>query len=323
MSEYLGIDTSNYTTSVAVYNSDTKKVIQEKKLLPVKEGSLGLRQSDAVFHHTKQLPEIIKKLYSENISGKPCCITASARPRELEGSYMPCFLCGAGFAESYAVINKIPCYLSSHQMGHILASVYSADCFDILDKKFIAFHVSGGTTDCLLCESDSENILKIKQVSSSLDLKAGQAVDRIGLMMGLKFPCGKELEKLAFKSDISNRKMKFRIKPVLKNADCCLSGLENRCRKMLDDGITKEDTARYCLEYIAVTVTEMTEKAFEEYGKMPVIYAGGVMSDKIIKDIILDRFDAYFAEPEFSCDNAVGMAIYGFLKNNMGDKNER
>ena len=63
MPYYLGIDTSNYTTSCALYNSDTDTVVHRKKLLPVKKGELGLRQSDAVFHHTVQLPELMRELF--------------------------------------------------------------------------------------------------------------------------------------------------------------------------------------------------------------------------------------------------------------------
>ena len=97
MPDFLGIDTSNYTTSVAVYDSEANKVYQTKKLLPVKQGELGLRQSDAVFHHTKQLPDMVELLFAEH-DFAPEAVSVSVRPRNIEGSYMPCFLCGEGFA---------------------------------------------------------------------------------------------------------------------------------------------------------------------------------------------------------------------------------
>lgn len=310
MPEFLGIDTSNYTTSAAVYDSSTHKVYQVKKLLPVRDGQLGLRQSDAVFHHTRQLPEIIENLFSGHFPDDIEAVSVSVRPRNVEGSYMPCFLCGEGLARSLTAVRKIPLYRTSHQVGHILAALYSADYLRFVNEKFIAFHVSGGTTDCLLCEPDNSDIMKITEVGTSLDLKAGQAVDRVGLMLGLKFPCGIELEKLADNSDRD-----FRVKTVLKNTDCCLSGLENRCRKMIDDGESPEDTAKYCLDYVAETIIAMTEKAVSIYGNLPLVFVGGVMSDSIIRQKIISRFGkARFAEPEFSCDNAAGVAIYGYLK---------
>ena len=315
MPEFLGIDTSNYTTSAAVFVSEEKTVYQCRNLLPVKEGELGLRQSDAVFHHTKQLPDMIEQLFAGNSLKEPGVVTASSRPRNTEGSYMPCFLCGEGFARSYAAVTGAKMYTTSHQVGHILAALYSADRLSLVNERFIAFHVSGGTTDCLLCEPDKENIIKITEIGTSLDLKAGQAVDRTGLMLGLRFPCGAELEKLAVKADKS-----YKVKPVLKDGSCCLSGLENKCGAMLKSGESRENTARYCLDFIAETIIAMTAHATGRFGMLPLVFAGGVMSDIIIRDRIVSRFpQASFAEPAFSCDNAAGVAIYGYLKS-MGEE---
>lgn len=315
MPEFLGIDTSNYTTSAAVYVSEENRIYQAKKLLPVKDGELGLRQSDAVFHHTKQLPDMIEQLFNCNPAEKPAAVTASARPRNAEGSYMPCFLCGEGFARSLASVEKIPLYTTSHQIGHILAALYSADRLNLVNQRFIAFHVSGGTTDCLLCEPDRDNVLNITEIGTSLDLKAGQAVDRVGIMLGLGFPCGMELEKLASAAD-----KHFKVKAVIRDGSCSLSGVENKCRDMFRKGEKPENTAAYCLDFIAETIIAMTSHAVEAYGNLPLIFAGGVMSDVIIRDRIISHFpQASFAAPQFSCDNAAGTAIYGYLKYN-GEK---
>ncbi len=310
MPEYLGIDTSNYTTSTAVYISEENRIIQCKKLLPVKSGALGLRQSDAVFHHTKQLPDMIEGLFGENEIGTIAAVAASARPRNIEGSYMPCFLCGEGFARSYAAIEKIPMYTTSHQVGHILAALYSADRLELTNQPFIAFHVSGGTTDCLFCEPDDELVLKISTIGTSLDLNGGQAVDRVGLMLGLDFPCGIELEKLAEKAD-----KHYKVKAVLKEGNCCLSGVENKCKAMLEKGESPENIGAYCLDFIAETIISMTDYAIEKQGRLPLVYAGGVMSDVLIRNRIISRFEgASFAKPQFSCDNAAGTAIFAYLK---------
>ncbi len=315
MPEFLGIDTSNYTTSAAVYVSGENRIYQAKKLLPVKKGELGLRQSDAVFHHTRQLPEVLEQLFGSGRRKIPCTVSVSARPRNAEGSYMPCFLCGESFARSLGTIENIPVYTTSHQVGHIMAALYSADRLDLVSQRFIAFHVSGGTTDCLLCEPDKENIINISGIGTSLDLKAGQAIDRVGVMLGLDFPCGRELESLASGTD-----KRFRTKPVIKGNDCCLSGLENKCRFMADNGEKPENIAGYCLDFIAETILGMTEAAAEIYGSLPLVFAGGVMSDKYIRDRITGKFkNAYFAAPEFSCDNAAGTAIFGYLKS-IGEK---
>lgn len=306
MSGFLGFDTSNYTTSVAIF--DKGSVMQEKRLLPVKEGERGIRQSDAVFHHTKAYSELLEKLLSR-FPGKISAVGASVTPTTQEGSYMPCFLVGENAARTVATALNVPFYKFSHQQGHIAAALFSSGRTDLIYKRFLAFHVSGGTTDLVLCEPDESEILKITPVSCSSDLKSGQAVDRIGVKMGIPFPAGAGLEVLAQKSEKN-----FKNKIKLQYGNCSLSGLENKCLKMLEDGVSKEDTAKFLLCYIADTVSAMTEYALQKYGDLPVVFAGGVMSDKIIKDIITSRFDAAFAQPEFSCDNAAGIAYLTSLK---------
>lgn len=306
---FLGLDTSNYTTSAALFDSDSGGVLSRKKLLSVKSGEAGLRQSDAVFQHTKQLPEMVTKLFADyDGKDKICAVGASFRPRNIEGSYMPCFLCGEGLGDSIGAVSGIPVYKTSHQIGHILAALYSADRLSMINSSFIAFHVSGGTTDCLYCEPDENELIKVTETASSLDLKAGQLIDRTGLMLGLDFPCGPALEKLAERSDKS-----IKAKAVMRNGSCCLSGFENKAQAMLAGGETPENTARFILNAVYSSVSEMTAYAYEKYGKLPVIFAGGVMSNGYIKELLRKRFDdVYFSAPEFSCDNAAGIALYAY-----------
>ena len=308
MNTYLGIDTSNYTTSAAIF-SGSEITENRKMLLPVRSGERGLRQSDALFHHTKQLPAILEDILpAEGLRA----VGVSTRPRNLEGSYMPCFLAGQAAARSIAAAMGIGLYETSHQVGHILAALYSSSRLDLVfsGRPFIAFHLSGGTTDCLLVTPGGEEVINCREIASSTDLKAGQAIDRVGVMLGLKFPCGAELEKLALRSD-----KKFNIKPAMKGGSCCLSGVENICKRMIDDGRESCDIALYCIKYIESAIIGMTEHALGEYGDLPLIYAGGVMSDGIIKSAISKRYEAYFAEPGLSSDNACGVAIYAAIRN--------
>ncbi|MCD7785202.1 MAG: peptidase M22 [Oscillospiraceae bacterium] len=306
---YLGIDTSNYTTSAAIYDSSTHSVRQNKKLLSVKSGEVGLRQSEAVFQHVKQLPEVIDGLVKCN--EKVTAIGVSSRPRNIEGSYMPCFMVGETVACSISSVGNIPIYKTSHQVGHVLAALYSCSRLDLLESEnpFIAFHVSGGTTDCLLIRADKEEVITATEISSSLDLKAGQLIDRVGVMLGLGFPCGKELEKLASESTA-----KFKPRATIKDDSCCLSGVENQCRDMFNKGSDKCDIALFALKSVETAIYEMTASAIDKFGSLPVVYAGGVMSDKLIRDRLEKDFDSYFAEPAFSQDNAVGVAIFSALK---------
>ena len=306
---YLGFDTSNYTTSVALYFPDENRIVHRKKLLPVKEGEKGLRQSDAVFHHTVQLSEITESLFDE-LKPQFDGVGASAFPRMAEGSYMPCFLVGLNTAKilSSSLGKKVK--ITSHQNGHIVAALYSSDCLHLLNERFIAFHVSGGTTEALLVEPDENEVIKCTLIATSLDLKAGQAIDRAGIMMGMRFPCGAEMDKLSRESDRSFGK----IKVYSKDNDISLSGLENKCEKMFRDGESKADISKFCFHYICSALETMTDKILEEYGNLPILYSGGVMSNTLIKERLTKKYGGLFATPEFSSDNAAGVAILTYLK---------
>lgn len=303
MNNFLGIDTSNYTTSTAFFDVQAGTIVQKKKLLPVKEGQLGLRQSDAVFHHTVQLPEMMEQLFDE-VKIAPEAIGVSVSPRDMAGSYMPCFLAGASVARSLSSSMNIKLHPFSHQSGHIMAAIYSSNALELRHNKFIAFHLSGGTTEAVLVTPDEDLILDKKLIASSLDLKAGQAIDRVGVMLGLKFPAGKELEQLAMSATKT-----YRIRPSMKGTDCSLSGIENQCKKLLEQGESRENIAFYCLTSVLAALDGMTSALLQEYGNLPLVYAGGVMSNKYIRRNIEEKYNAYFAQPEFSCDNAAGIAL--------------
>lgn len=306
MPRYFGIDTSNYTTSVALFDSETGDVFMEKKLLPTKEGSLGLRQSDAVFAHVKQLGELAHRLM-DGQPGEIKAVGVSVFPRRAEGSYMPCFLVGETAAEVLGAVNHVPVHKFSHQEGHLAAALYSAKKLSLLKKRFIAFHLSGGTTDALLVEP-GKPFFSVTPMAKSLDLKAGQVVDRVGLMLGCNFPCGPELEKLALQWEEP-----VKIKPTMKGADCCLSGVENKCQKFLDEGKAPAYIARYCIEAVKAALSAMTEALLSEYGDLPLLYAGGVMSNSIIRGYIEQKYGGFFAEPRFSSDNSAGIALLAAL----------
>lgn len=307
MNCYLGIDTSNYTTSTALYNCTTGEILQQKRLLPVKEGTLGLKQSDAIFHHTRQLPRLMEEL----CKGNTCTVQGvgvSVRPRDMEGSYMPCFLAGESVAASLAAVLGVPKYEFAHQQGHIVAALYSTDRMDLLDQEFIAFHVSGGTTECVLCNG-AEGRLQTTLFSATSDLNAGQAIDRVGVAMGLAFPAGPALEQLALQS---NQQYKARVS--FKGDNPSISGLENQCKKMLAQGEAPVDVARYAIDFIMAVVDGMTRRVQKVYGHLPLIYAGGVMSNSIIREEITQRFGGSFAQPVFSSDNATGIALLAAQK---------
>ncbi len=304
---YIGIDTSNYTTSCALFDAEEGRFYSNvKRLLTVSEGGRGLRQSDAVFAHVKNLPSVTAEALAELDPDALCAVGVSATPRDNEGSYMPCFLAGEAAAATLANAVKKPLHRFSHQAGHVMAAIWSSGSPDLLKREFIAFHVSGGTTE-LLCVKPKESGfgLDITLLGGTLDLNAGQAIDRVGVAMGLEFPCGPKLEELA----LANREKIERSKLSVRGCECNLSGVENKAAKLLSDGRSREYTAAYVLDFIGRTLIELTKNAIGDR-ELPILYAGGVMSNSIIKAMIAKTgFDARFAEPRFSSDNAAGCAL--------------
>ncbi len=302
---YIGIDTSNYTTSVALATAKGEIVANLKAPLSVKAGERGLRQSDALFAHVKNLPGLMGELRDILAPHRVLAVGVSTRPRDAEDSYMPCFLAGRVAAESLAAGLNVPVEAFSHQNGHVMAALYGADAMHLIGQDFLAFHVSGGTTEMLFVRP-RERDFSIELIGGTADLNAGQVVDRIGVAMGLSFPCGPMLEELAKQ----NTKKTPRPRVCVKEGTCNLSGLENMALKLLADTGDKPLVAAFVLEFIAECLSRMTAWGRQCYGEIPVLFAGGVMSNRLIAQNICARFeDVHFSTPAFSADNAAGVAL--------------
>ena len=300
---FLGFDTSNYTTSAAIVDGEDRVIANLKQPLAVGDGEHGLRQSDAVFQHVKNLPLLAERL-APLLAGKTLlAVGVSERPRDRDGSYMPCFLAGVAAATNAAVVAGLPLYRFSHQAGHLTAATVSARRPDLFDRPFYAYHVSGGTTELLAVEPDG-NGFRSTIVGGTRDLNAGQAIDRIGVALGVPFPAGPGLEKLALSYTGKIPKKK----PAVSDGYVNLSGLENLALGLYGESGDKERVAAFVFNYLSEAIVTMTEQVFERYGERELLCAGGVMSSTILKDAIKKRFAASFAEPALSSDNAVGIA---------------
>ncbi len=312
---FVGIDTSNYTTSLALCTYEGEVVANIKKILAVESGERGLRQSDALFLHTKNLPELMDKLSDVIKNSYPkskiCAVGYSAYPRDCEGSYMPCFLAGQAAAYSFASPIGCPIYKFSHQAGHIAAALYSSGAEDEIiaqatacGGRFAAFHVSGGTTELLLVTL-TDGKMSIEQIGGTKDINAGQAIDRAGVMMGLTFPCGREMESLCG----DGASYKKQIKICVDGLFCNLSGLENQSAAIYSQGQNKGEVCEFVFDFVGKTLLKMTDNLRLLYPEIPVLYAGGVMSNSRIKKMLSQNQKTYFAQPEFSSDNAAGISL--------------
>ena len=296
---YIGIDTSNYTTSVAAF--DGRGGIDYARLLPVKQGELGLRQSDAVFAHIKSLPELSGRLFSD-LSGAIAAVGVSTRPRAVEGSYMPCFMVGYSHAKMLSDALGVPLVEVSHQQGHVAASLWSAGRLDLMELPHLAWHLSGGTTELLLVEPDGLNVRCMK-IGGTTDISAGQLIDRTGQLLELPFPSGKHLDRLSADAELKDV---FKVK--CQDLTFSLSGIQNKVQQFHAKHGIPEETAAYALRCVAGAVFHTTQEAMKRYPDAPVVFSGGVASNSMLRKV-MEPLDPVFAEPRYSTDNAMGIAV--------------
>ena len=297
----LGLDTSNYTTSVALFDGREGKNVS--RLLPVEPGALGLRQSQALFHHVKALPQLMEELTGEGDLSGLRAVGASTRPRAVEGSYMPCFLAGASQGRTLARALGVPFFAHSHQQGHLAAAAWSAGRLELLDGPFLAWHLSGGTTELLLVRPRGLE-LEAQILGGSSDISAGQLIDRTGVLLGLPFPAGKALDQIYDQGEPCEA---FPVK--LNDLTFSLSGMENQVKGKAAAGESGGTIARFALDTIIHVVLRATRRAQERYPGLPVLCSGGVASNRQLRAALSASCQALFAQPQYAADNAMGTAI--------------
>lgn len=311
----LGFDTSCYTTSAAAVNEHGEVVAASRMLLPVKQGERGLRQSEAVFAHVRQMPLVMddlrKQLEGQNADIVAVC--ASAAPRDEEESYMPVFTVGLGHAKVIADVLGVPLYQTSHQQGHVAAGLIG---HKQPEEPFVALHLSGGTTELLSCDNG-----KLTLLGGCADLHAGQMVDRVGVAMGLPFPAGPHLEKLA----MSYEGMVESLLPVSVEKDgltCHLSGVETRAQQWIKEGkMSNAQIAAEVFDVLARTVARLLTGACQKANAKKALAVGGVASSTLLREQLRRRLakqrvqmEVLFGQPQYSADNAAGVAAIGMKK---------
>lgn len=300
MKAALAFDTSNYTTSTALFSPDAQ--LQVRKLLTVPTGALGLRQQDALFQHVRQLPELVEELMKSSV--EIVCVGASTAPREAEGSYMPCFLAGEGQGRTASKILGVPFYPWSHQQGHLAAAAWSAGRIELLDRPFLAWHLSGGTTELLKVEPKGQAVTA-EMIGGTTDISAGQLIDRTGVLLGLDFPAGKALDALA--QEATGQCKAFAVKT--EKFSFSLSGMENKVKALAEAGERKAEIARFVLDTLASVIQRVTVAAQNTYPDFPVLCSGGVASNSRLRYWLTEYCQALFSAPEYATDNAMGVAI--------------
>lgn len=307
----VGLDTSCYTTSAAAVTVDGEVIASCRKLLPVAQGERGLRQSEAVFIHVRQLPERIEEL-SEKIKGMEiAAVCVSRTPRDDEASYMPVFQVGDAQGRALAALLGVPCFASTHQRGHVAAAGVDSG---VEPGDLLAVHLSGGTTELLALRGDSLTLM-----GGTLDLHAGQFVDRVGVALGLPFPAGPHLERLAVQGTSLAR---LPVNMADGDLHCHFSGAESQVQRWIKAGTyAPKDVAREVYDLLARTICRMVTAGAAQTSIRQVLIAGGVASSALFRELVRARIAkkdpglrVCFGRPEFSGDNAVGTALIGAQK---------
>lgn len=296
----IGIDTSNYTTSIAFFDGVEGR--NESKLLPVKAGELGLRQSDAVFSHIKSLPELSGRLFSHIEQSSIKAVGVSTRPRWVEGSYMPCFMVGFSHGKLLSDALHVPLVEVSHQQGHVAAALWSAGHMELMEQPHLAWHLSGGTTELLLVEPEGKNV-HCTRIGGTTDISAGQLIDRTGQLLELPFPSGKHLDSL---SQGARNKDFFQVK--CREMSFSLSGVQNKVQQFFEKSGDPTETAAFALRCVIGAVSTATEQAVKNYPGLRVVFSGGVASNAMLRERMAS-INPIFAPPQFSTDNAMGVAV--------------
>ena len=316
----LGIDTSNYKTSVAVVDRNLDIVYQSGQLLEVDKGTRGLRQSEALFRHIKKLPSLIEKI-PVDLAGELEGVAWSNAPRPVKGSYMPVFLAGESVGRSIAATSGVQGIGFSHQEGHIEA--IRSDCGLETEGPFLACHFSGGTTEILICSPRKRNhtldtgvFYDIEKIGGTLDISYGQVLDRAGVEMGFDFPAGQALDDIV--SDAAE--MTDLLAPVkAMSGKVNLSGIDSQIKRVLQQGAAEGREAAFIheiFERITCSIIDSLTQISAITGIREVLMAGGVSSSRWIRNRVKNsaagsELDIRFGQPSLSTDNAVGIAILG------------
>ena len=309
----LGIDTSNYTTSVCMIDKSGNIVYENRKILPVKEGQRGLRQSDAVYEHVRNLPELTDGIDKFDIS----CIAASVTPRRVEGSFMPCFLVGKNFAKTMANLLHVPFHETTHQEGHIASALMGNADIDA-SRPFIFVHLSGGTTEILLCRED-EYGYDCKIIGNTSDISAGQFIDRVGVNLGMQFPCGAEMDSIF---DSENKELT--LPTSVKGSVISFAGVETMVAGLIEEeSITRASAVSAVFRCVGRSIGRAVEYAAKEHGIKDIILGGGVSSSMNVKNIILKELhpsrSVHSSPKGLSADNSVGVALLGLKHGGRND----
>lgn len=305
----LGIETSCDETSIGIIE-DNKILVNEifsQKIHSEYGGVVPEIASRA--HLQKILPLLNDALNKSSLTLKDIDLISSTAGPGLIGALIVGYCFGNGLSLSL----DVPFVPVNHIDGH-LYSVFLEN--DKIDFPYIALLVSGGNTSLFLIE----DFYKIKQLGNTLDDAAGEAFDKVGKLIGLKYPAGAEIEKLA--SEGSENFVDFPVASVSGKYDFSFSGLKTSVlrfiQKNFPDGINEEAKRNIAASFQKVVLEALIQKtvsAVLEYNVKNVAVVGGVASNKLLQKRLRERLQEdvklFVPSPLLCTDNGAMIAFAG------------
>ncbi|MEW6308221.1 MAG: O-sialoglycoprotein endopeptidase [Bacillota bacterium] len=302
MTLYLGLDASSYTSSVALVDGAGELVADRRLPILVRAGDRGLRQSEVLFRHIGQLPEVLAGALTE-AGGPVMAVAASVRPRPDPASYLPCFRASRGLGMAVAAALRVPFVPVSHQEGHILAALRGRRP---PAERFLALHLSGGTTELVACAPEDRG-LAVQSLGTGLDIHAGQFVDRVGVAMGLPFPAGPDLEALARQGTAGAVCLPVAVHGVRPS----FAGPESAAMRALQAGAAPADVALAVLHCLARACEQSLRAAMDATGLRDIVLSGGVAANALLRERLEGRLGharLHWPGSALATDSAAGPA---------------
>ena len=313
----LGIESSCDETAAAVLkdNEVLSNCIANQKIHQSYGGVVPELASRA--HQSNIVPVVQQALSIANIDKKELSAIAYTRGPGLLGS----LLVGSTFAKSLALSLDIPLIEVNHMQAHLLCHFIKNEDRPPPEFPFLGVTLSGGHTQFVLVKSH----FYMKEIGRTLDDAIGEAFDKCGKVMGLNYPAGPEIDRLA-KKGMSDA-FQFPI-PKVEGLDVSFSGLKTAFinlvhkNKNINPNFIQENLNDLCASIQKTFVVVIINKiilAKEKYNLNRVVIGGGVAANSEIREVlgekvINDKWEVFLPPLQYTTDNAAMIGIVGYQK---------
>jgi N6-L-threonylcarbamoyladenine synthase len=297
----LGIEGTAHTFGVGIVDDSAKVLANEQSMYVPKEG--GIHPREAANHHTEIAGDVIRKaLEKAGVSKGDIALVAFSQGPGLG----PCLRTAATAARALALSLEVPIIGVNHCIAHLEIGRAVCECNDP-----VLLYVSGGNTQVISYANGRYRVF-----GETMDIGLGNMLDKFGREMGMPFPAGPNIEKLAAKG-----KKLIPLPYSVKGMDVSFSGILTAALQMEKESL--EDLSFSIQETTFSMLTEVTERAMAHLGKSEVLLGGGVVRNKKLVEMVSAMCDergaqCYVPPPSLCSDNGAMIAWTGIIMHRAG-----